>query len=284
MLNAVSPASSRSAQPAPIIASNFSAGYAAPRRLLFASHKGGVGKTVSAVNVAAALGEYGARVLLVDTDPNGGLTAFFGVETPPSHPGLYGIEQRGVSALLAPKLLPNVDLVPYAGDRRPIDFNNLYRSLTEIGRSATHRYDFVIIDTRPAADQMIRRMCQLVDEVIVVFQCHHLAYRTLRDILTELRDARADGAPAQVLGMLLTMVDLSNPRQAQLEAQIRASLGAALLPTEIPFDPAVNEAVMACQPVVHCRHNAPSSWAYRKLAGHLLDLGPASTGIGATAG
>jgi chromosome partitioning protein len=117
---------------------------------------------------------------------------------------------------------------------------------------------------------MTRRLCQVVDEVVVVFQCHPLAYRTLGGILGQLRDARSDGAEARLLGLLLTMVDRTDERQAQLEAQIRQSLGQALFPISIPLDATVGEGLMEDRPAVLYRTDSPSAQAYRDLTHHVL--------------
>lgn len=241
------------------------------RRIMFASQKGGVGKTASAVNVAACLGQAGNRVLIVDTDPIGSVSACFGTTIAPGHPGLFGIEQWELSDLVIPEVSTNLDLLPYAEDRRPVDLNALHRSLAELGRRVVGNYEYVIVDTRPSVADMTRRLCQVVDEVVVVFQCHPLAYRTLGGILSQLRDARADGATARLLGLLLTMVDEQDPRQAQLEAHIRRSLGQALFPVSIPRDATVGEGLLLDRPIVLYRPDSPVAWAYRQLTQVLIN-------------
>jgi chromosome partitioning protein len=237
---------------------------------MFASQKGGVGKTASAVNVAASLGQLGKRVLIVDTDPIGSVAASFGTTVAPGHPGVYAIEQWDVEDLVVPEVAPNLDLLPYAENRRQVDLNALHRSLARLEAKVRGQYDFVVIDTRPSVADMTRRLCQVVDDVVVVFQCHPMAYRTLGGILGQLRDARSDGAEARLLGLLLTMVDLGDPMQVQLEGHIRASLGQALLPVSIPQDSSVEEGIMADRPAVLHRPDSPAAVAYRQLTEHLL--------------
>ena len=248
------------------------------RRIMFTSQKGGVGKTASALNVAAALGVGGQRVLVVDTDPIGSVAASFGVPVPTGHPGLFGIEQWDVSDLVLPQLGPNLDLLPYAQDGRPVDLYAVHRCLEILAAKIGNQYDYVIVDTRPSVADITRRLCQVVDEVVVVFQCHPLAYRTLGGILGQLRDARADGAPARLLGLLLTMVNLEDPLQVQLETNIRRNLGQAMFPISIPQDPTVAEGLMQDRPVVLYRPEAPSSWAYRQLTNHIALMRPAEGG------
>lgn len=244
------------------------------RRILFASQKGGVGKTASAVNVACCLAGYGSRVLLVDTDPIGSVAACFGSTIAPGHPGLFGLEQWEMSDLVLPEVAPNLDLLPYAEDRRPVDLNAVHRSLQELTKRAAGVYDYVIVDSRPSVADMTRRLCQVVDDVVVVFQCHPLAYRTLGGILGQLRDARSDGANARLLGLLLTMVDANDPRQEQLEAHIRRSLGQALFATSIPYDPSIAEGLMLDRPAVIHSPNSPASTAYQALTEAMLTAAP----------
>jgi chromosome partitioning protein len=244
------------------------------RRILFASQKGGVGKTASAVNVATSLGQCGARVLLVDTDPNGSVAACFGLTIAPGHPGLFGLEQWDLADLVIPDVAPNLDILPYAEDRRPVDLNSLHRSLGELANRVVGHYQYVIVDSRPSVADMTRRLCQVVDEVVVVFQCHPLAYRTLGGILGQLRDARSDGANARLLGLLLTMVDPTDPRQEQLEAHIRRSLGQALFPVSIPYDHSVAEGLMLDRPLVLHSPDSPAASAYEALTQHLLAAVP----------
>lgn len=240
------------------------------RRILFASQKGGVGKTASAVNVATCLAGYGNRVLIVDTDPIGSVAACFGVTIAPGHPGLFGLEQWELGDLVLPDVAPNLDLLPYAEDRRPVDLNAMHRSLTELSKRVQGVYDYVVVDSRPSVADMTRRLCQVVDEVVVVFQCHPLAYRTLGGILGQLRDARSDGANARLLGLLLTMVDSTDPRQEQLEAHIRRSLGQALFPVSIPYDNSIAEGLMLDRPAVLHSPDSPAAAAYEALTQHLV--------------
>src|SRR3954462_10472868 len=90
----------------PIPASSYG-GRGPVQRVMFASQKGGVAKTASAVNVAVALGQMCLRTLLVDTDPIGSVAACFGIAVPPGHPGIYGVDNWEVADLAIPNLTEN---------------------------------------------------------------------------------------------------------------------------------------------------------------------------------
>jgi chromosome partitioning protein len=242
------------------------AGRGPVQRIMFASQKGGVAKTASAVNVAVALGQMGMRTLLVDTDPIGSVAACFGSDVPTGHPGIYGVDNWEVADLVIPGLADNLDMMPYAQDGRAVDLPVLEQCLAQLGRRVQGHYDYVVVDTRPSVADMARRLCQVVDQVVVVFQCQPLAYRTLGGILAQLRQARADNAPARLAGLLLTMVDTSDPMQIDLERHIRANLGQAMLPVSIPLDREVGDGLLADRPIVVYNPACPVAQAYQQLA------------------
>lgn len=254
-----------SAAPAP-----FSGGRGPVQRIMFASQKGGVAKTASAVNVAVALGLMGLRTLLVDTDPIGSVAACFGTVVPPGHPGIYGVDNWEVADLAIPGLTENLDVMPYAQDGRAVDLPVLEQCVAQLGSRVQGHYDYLVVDTRPSVADMARRLCQVVDQVVVVFQCQPLAYRTLGGILGQLRQARADGAPARLAGLLLTMVDPADPLQTELERHIRANLGQAMLPISIPLDREVGEGLLVDRPIVVYNPNSPVARAYLQIAEMLV--------------
>jgi chromosome partitioning protein len=233
---------------------------------MFASQKGGVAKTASAVNVAVALGLMGMRTLLVDTDPIGSVAACFGMDVPTGHPGIYGVDNWEVADLVIPGMADNLDMMPYAQDGRAVDLPVLEQCLAQLGHRVQGQYDYIVVDTRPSVADMARRLCQVVDQVVVVFQCQPLAYRTLGGILAQLRQARADNAPARLAGLLLTMVDTSDPMQIELERHIRANLGQAMLPVSVPLDREVGDGLLADRPIVVYNPASPVAQAYLQLA------------------
>jgi chromosome partitioning protein len=239
------------------------------QRVMFASQKGGVAKTASAVNVAICLGEQNHRTLIVDTDPIGSVAATFGANVPPGHPGIYGMDNWDLADLVVPNVAENVDMLPYASDGRPVDLPVLEQCLRQVGPRLEGKYQYLIVDTRPSVSDMARRLCHVVDQVVVVFQCQPLAYRTLGGILGQLRQARTEGAPARLAGLLLTMVDPTDPCQVELERHIRDNLGPAMLPISIPLDQAVGEGLMADRPIVLYNPESPVARAYQQLTSYL---------------
>src|SRR5947208_10571170 len=120
------------------------------QRIMFASQKGGVAKTASAVNVAVALGQKGLRTLLVDTDPIGSVAACFGTTVPPGHPGIYGVDNWEVADLAIPGVTENLDMMPYSQDGRAVDLPVLEQCLTQLNNRAEGHYDDLVVDPRPS--------------------------------------------------------------------------------------------------------------------------------------
>src|SRR5438045_9472834 len=108
MMNQTEHVASGAWSPAP--PASFSAGRGPVQRIMFASQKGGVAKTASAVNVAVALGQKGLRTLLVDTDPMGSAAACFGTTVPPGHTGICGVDTREVADLAIPVIAEQLDM------------------------------------------------------------------------------------------------------------------------------------------------------------------------------
>src|SRR6266849_4454452 len=129
---------------------SFSAGRGPVQRIMFASQKGGVAKTTSAVNVAVSLGQMGLRTLLVDTDPIGSVAACFGTVIPPGHPGIYGVDNWEVADLAIPGLTENLDVMPYAQDGRAVDLPVLEQCVAQLGARVQGHYDSLVVDTRPS--------------------------------------------------------------------------------------------------------------------------------------
>jgi len=171
-----------------------------------------------------------------------------------------------VADLAIPGVTENLDIMPYSQDVRAVDLPVLEQCLSQLCARVHGHYDYLVIDTRPSVADMARRLCQIVDQVVVVFQCQPLAYRTLGGILGQLRQARADGAPARLAGLLLTMVDNADPLQVELERHIRANLGQAMLPLSIPLDRQVGEGLLVDRPIVVYNPNSPVARADRQVA------------------
>lgn len=238
------------------------------RKLMIASQKGGVGKTTTALNLAVVASEHGHRVLLLDTDPLGGISAALAVDP----------ENRGTVAgrwSAWPSALPNIDVISIAAGEVPAveDWKALFRQLSAPGYH--QRYDLTIIDTPPGLQFV--SLLSSCDDVLLVMRAETLAYRTLPTALRELRKSQQAGGAPKFHGILLTL-PLGEVAGGQAEAEWREQLGSVLMLDSMPYDPAVALGALRCRPVVLDQPTSPACRRYRELAA-ALELVPATAAL-----
>jgi chromosome partitioning protein len=219
------------------------------RTLLISSQKGGVGKTTTAINLAALAGESGSRVLLVDCDPSAGVASSLSTDL---------VNAAGV--------MPGVDLISLDENASP-EVATLQALLSRV-QSARYSgdYDLAILDSPPFLGEWLGLLLGLSDEVVLVMRSDPMGFRTLPAFLEALQTAVASGSRVKMQGILLTL-----PPHDRWEAEVREALGPYLLPATIPHDPAVTQALLDGQPVVLTHPESLSSESYRTLA-RTLDL------------
>ncbi len=245
------------------------------RTLLVASQKGGVGKTTTAVNLAALAAQAGSRVLLLDADPLGGVSASLLLARggdPDARPDSPGAEGRdaprpdGVTGrgALWSGVLPNLDVLsPYPADGT--DGDELAGFLDALPAADLPRgYDLVVIDAPPAMGPRTKALLRAAGEVLVVQRAEPMSFRTLPAYLELVREVKAEGSRVELRGILLTLpagVALGSPAEVAIRQKFKG-----LLPQAIPFDADIDRALLAGQPVVVTRPVGPASRQYRALA------------------
>jgi len=248
------------------------------RVLAVISQKGGVGKTTTAINLAAGLALRGVKTLIVDADPQGSVR--FGL-------GLFGGEYRaGLSDFLSgtcelheivyPTMLPWLRAV-LAGTVSDDDDHDAYhhRFATSpnvkalIDRARSHGY-VIVIDTPPGLGPISHAVLQLSENVVVPLQCEPLALQTTSQILRGVRAAVEKNSELTFEGILLTMYEAENPASARVASFVRSQLPKELvLETAIPRTDASVEAFAAGQPIVVRAPEDPAARAYLSLAEQL---------------
>jgi chromosome partitioning protein len=249
------------------------------RKLLVASQKGGVGKTTTAINLAAAAAEAGARIMLVDCDPINSVAAALNLAARGDSQELreFGIASPG---RVWPDIVPGVDAVlPFAsasggpaGENGGGDNGSAHAAdgpealLAALsGEAFAEHYHAMIIDSPPVLSERPRRLLSACDELVVVLRAEAMAYRTLPAFLGLVAQAvRATGKP-KVRGLLLTLPP-GEPAGGEWETQLRTAFGPAILPAAVPFDPEVGKALLAGRIAMESAPRCPASRAYRDLA------------------
>ncbi len=240
--------------------------------LAVVSQKGGVGKTTTAINVAAALARRGVRTLLVDADPQGAVRFGLGLNNDGGGIVEYLMGAKDFHDIVRPTSLAYLSAVVTGsvadtGDHAA--YHQLIASprLRELFRTATERGYAVVVDTPPGLGPIVQAVLAASDRVIVPLQCEPLALQTTSQILKGIRDAISRHGNLRLEGIVLTLYDAESEICRKIAERVRAQL-----PPQLLFDPPVPrtmatvEAFAAGQPVVLRTPDDAASVAYGTLA------------------
>jgi chromosome partitioning protein len=245
-----------------------------------ANQKGGVGKTTTAVNVAACIAEAGYETLLVDVDPQGNATTGLGVERNGGS-GTYDVLGGAVTAAEAirPTGVEHLSLLVSTPDlagatmelpRLPGSEMRLRQALADV-RS---RYAFTLLDCPPSLGPLTVNALVAADRVIVPVQTEYFALEGLAGLLDTLSLIQRELNPRlTVAGMLLTMHDGRTKLAQDVEREVRQHFPSLVFDTVIPRNVRLGEAPSFGRPVIHHDPHCPGSEAYFALAKEVASRG-----------
>jgi chromosome partitioning protein len=250
------------------------------RVLAVVSQKGGVGKTTTAVNLAAAFARRGLKTLIVDVDPQGAVR--YGVGLRKGHPTVgFADYLRGTVSLrdiILPTQLPWLRAMLVGSVNDAVEHEDYVRRATDSAQLATllrvarERCHVVVVDTPPGLGGIVRAVLALSQHVIVPLQCEPLALQTTPQILRGIQDALQANDHLALEGVLLTMYQAGNASSDRTAQYIRQHLPPTLVyDIAIPRSANAADAFAAGVPVVLRNPTDPASLAYVNLAARLAE-------------
>jgi len=243
------------------------------RTIAVASQKGGVGKTTSTINLAAAFAELGYRVLLIDFDPQAALTLGMGINHQNLGKSVYEALTSPVQLSAAIKeVRPYVNLLPATIDLAGAEAD----LMGEMGREHVLRrklepikdeYDWILIDCPPSLGLLTINALTAADGVLIPVQTQYLAFRGMQLLLQLVKKIQQFANPnLKVAGLLPTMFDARIIHDREVLDEIRATYPDWLIDIPIKRRSAVADAIVANQSILEFRTNSDVAKSYREVA------------------
>ncbi|WP_089799967.1 ParA family protein [Cellulomonas sp. KH9] len=255
------------------------------RVIAMCNQKGGVGKTTTTINLAAALAEYGRRVLIVDFDPQGAASVGLGISPHELDRTVYNLlmeRDADLQDVLRHTAVPGLDLLPANIDLSAAEVQlvgEVAREsvLSRVLRPVLDDYDVVFIDCQPSLGLLTVNALTAAHGVLIPLECEFFALRGVALLIETIEKVRDRLNPRlEVDGILATMYDSRTLHAREVVARVNEAFGDTLLHTVIGRTVKFPDATVAAEPITQYAPTHPGAEAYRRLARELVARGDAA--------
>ena len=245
------------------------------------NQKGGVGKSTTAINLSAALGELGRQVLLVDLDPQGNTSSGLGIEKNLVEHCVYDvlINDLPIEQAIIPDVCPGLDVLPATINLAGAEVELVTEMAREnrlkdaLGRMRG-RYDFIFIDCPPSLGLLTVNALVAADKLLIPIQCEFYALEGVTKLLDSMKRVKSRLNPSlDIYGVLLTMYDARTTLSKQVAEEVRSYFGRVVFSVTIPRTVKLSEAPSFGLPITQYDPSGKGAQSYVTLAKEVITRG-----------